>query len=139
MKVLLAGMACTLVATMASGHASAAVQQSPDTAAIAPQAASTRVGSTARVCGMAILTTCRMETNTFLLHLDQPDWTQAKSVAIVMPQERRLLPGWDNAFLQRQVCATGTVERRGDGYGVRVTDPAQPVVEKEPAQPPAVF
>lgn len=97
------------------------------------------MGSTATVCGTAILATCRLDSNTFLLHLDQPGWTQAKSVAFVMPQERRLLPGWENALLQRPVCATGTLERRGEGYGVRVTDPAQPVVEKEPAQPVTVF
>src|SRR5262249_7071211 len=39
----------------------------------------------------------------------------------------------------RSVCATGTVERRGDGYGIKVTDATQPVIDREPAQPPPVF
>jgi TonB family protein len=126
-------LACVLSTTLAT----LAAQAGPTR--IAPQQAKDHVGKVVTVCGNAILSSCNYSTNAFMVHLDQPDWTIETGVTLVIARDRRLLPGWENAFLGRAVCATGRVEAQERGFAVVLDDPAQPVLDGPNQPAPPVF
>ncbi len=94
--------------------------------------AKNHVGKTATICGRIVTYDCRESDKTTFLDLDRPYWEKGVAVSIAAADRQRIGLELEDSYLQREVCATGPVEKRNGRYLVSVREVSQIRVERQP-------
>jgi TonB family protein len=124
---------CFLVALfLPQGLAILLAVQSPDR--VPSSQAKKHVGKVATICGKVVTYGCEKDGTTYL-DLDQPYWHKGVAVEIASEVRRRIGRPPEDAYGQRQVCATGVVRKRSGRYFVVVNEASDIRTEDGAAQP----